>query len=166
MKTFLAGLESVLLRPMQRVGRALRMAPFIFVALLLSIVALGFLTAAVFLWFSTAYGSIIAALVVASGFVVIAAILVAVALWPGAADAGCNTDLRCRSRGEAVLSPLSDSRGGKPPGPEQARFLSGLQLVSALKPYELIGLALFAGFMMGRGRRRADLERKEKSQAP
>jgi hypothetical protein len=151
MRGIVAQLGSLMLGPLQQHAREMaREAGLGLVALLLVTVAFGFFNAAMVIGIDQIFGPVTAALVVGSAFLSLALIVVATLAWTGRAARRGRPDLRGSTLSAAGL----DLRAGLSRSPDgerdQAALLEGLLIASQLKPYELVSLAVVAGFLLGR----------------
>lgn len=152
MNDLAARLLSAITQPVQqRVALGFRLALLLLIAVIAALVAVGFVAAAVTIWLGALYGPVIAALIVAAGFAALALILAAVAFWTGRARNGGGGTARRQTRTTVEAEPLADVPPAAASASEAAPLLDGLKFVTQLKPYELLGLAVIAGFLAGRG---------------
>ena len=155
MNRLFASLTSVMLGPIQRrVGRVARIAPFVLTAFVCIVASLGFFSVALYISIKAEHGAVTAALIVASGYGVIALIAAAVALWLGRDTSGEAAISAGRLATLATPDAVAEAVKAVASGSEQAALLAGLQIANKLKPFELIGLAMVAGFVAGRRMRR------------
>jgi hypothetical protein len=153
MNDFVANLISAATLPVrQRVAVGARVAALMLIAIVAALVAGGFAVAALTMWLAPIYGPPIAALIVGAGFAGLAIILMAVALSTGKSG---NSESAGASRQARTAAPFADIPGSAA-SPGDPSIVAGLKLLSQLKPWELVGLAVVAGFLAGRGRPRKE----------
>ena len=146
--SILTHLVNLLMRPAQQyVGHAFRISLDVFFAVVFTLVALGFLTATSYMILRDAYGPLLTGFILAATYAALALILMVVAIRMGRKTE--HSELNSRQNDlldEHVVNNLTATGLDR----EQARMISELLAANSLKPYELVGLALIAGFMTGR----------------
>jgi hypothetical protein len=150
MNGFVAQLSSLMLGPVrQRAGKVARAASLALAGLLFGIVSLGFFIAAVAIQLDRLYGPVTAALAVGCAFLMLAVIVAFVLVRTGRASGRGYSNSRGSVHGAADLDGQAGlSRPGEAVR-NQAALLQGLLTASQLKPYELVGLSIVAGFLLG-----------------
>lgn len=136
------------MRPAQQyVGHVFRVSLDVFFAVVFTLVALGFLTASFYIVLREAYGPLLTGFILAATYAALAFFLMVVAIRMGRKTEHSEPNSRQND-------PLDEHVVKNPTATgldhEQAQMISELLDAKSLKPYELVGLALIAGFMTGR----------------
>lgn len=143
-------------------GRLARKLALFLVAAVCLVVVLIALTAAFDLWVTSKAGAIIGALAVAGVYLVVALVALWLALRGGATsqaapagDAAAEDAARAaqsarKAQVDAFAAPLMQALAGLGLRREQLAVLAGSSLAKQLGPLPLVGLALVAGFLVGR----------------
>lgn len=146
MNGIIASIAASILQPLrQSMWRSGRVVMLALVALAFLFVALGFATAAILSWLSSLYGPTPAALLMASSFLLLAAVALAFAARLYSTDRRpVAAGSKAARPGAPVMSSNTISAG------ELASLVQGMATGSKLKPFELVSLAVITGFLAGR----------------
>lgn len=131
----------------QSILRGGRVALLLLVALAFLIVALAYAAAALSSWLTALYGPITAALALAGAFLLFALCAMTLALRQRSAGQSVGA---ADPRDSAPAAPGANPPGGGAQVSELASLVAGVAAGNRLKPFELVALAVLAGFLIGR----------------
>lgn len=148
MNGFIQRFAASMMQPVrQRIVRGGRVALLLLVAFALLAIALAYAAAALSSWLTALYGPIIAALALAGIFLLLALAALGLALRQRSAGQDADgADLR-----KALAASLDGApSGGDAKASDLASLVAGVAAANRLKPFELVALAVLAGFLVGR----------------